>query len=246
MSLSLKLDLHIHSDKSPDGVTSVSRIVEGIRDRDLDGFSITDHNYFDPDRYQTLSEETDLVVVPGEEINTNQGHVLAYFIEEEIEPFREAVDVVEDIHAQDGIAVMAHPFRLRQNYSEGYHELFDGIELFNSRSGDPSNTTSPNFYTKTMVEHHGITAITGGSDSHLPWTVGNGITELPTGPNLKEIKKAILEGEAKAYGRASYQFNRAISKAVFLARNPDPRDWANYFSDAAEWLGRDFRSMLGF
>lgn len=246
MSSTLKLDMHIHSNRSPDGVTSTGRIVQRAKARNLDGISITDHDYFDPARQRRLSEETDLVIVPGQEVTTNQGHVLAYFIEEEIESFRDASEVVADIHDQGGLAVMAHPFRLRENYPDDYFNLFDAIEVFNARSGDPDNEGTPNYYTRRVVEHNGIVARTGGSDSHVPWTVGNGITELETKPELPAIREGILSGAAVVHGVPSYNFNRAISKAVFLSNNPSVGDWMNYFSDAARWVGRDVRTVVGF
>lgn len=246
MSSTIKIDMHIHSEESPDGITSVERIVDNARDCGLDGISITDHDYYDSERQRHLRETTDLIVVPGQEVTTNQGHVLAYFIDEEIESFRDASDVVEDIHDQNGLAVMAHPFRLRENYPDHYFELFDAIEVFNGRSGDPDDSTSPNYYTRQVVEHNDITAVTGGSDSHVPWTVGNGVTELTAKSDLSAIREAILNGGAKAYGDPSYNFNRAISKAVYLSNNPSMKDWMEYCSDAARWIGRDCRSVLGF
>ncbi|MFB6345244.1 MAG: CehA/McbA family metallohydrolase [bacterium] len=246
MTISLKLDLHIHSEASSDGLTSVDRILRTAERRELDGFSITDHNYFDPDRHRRLQEKTDRLIIPGEEVSTDQGHVLAYFIESEIEGFRDASSVIQDIHDQNGLAVMAHPFRLRQNYPDDYFNQFDGVELFNARSGDPSRKETPNFYTKQVLEHAGITSVTGGSDSHVYWTIGNGITEVTARPSEDSLKKAIRSGKTDVYGTPSYEFNRAISRAVYLSNNPDFGDWMNYFPQAARWVGRDCSSLLGF
>lgn len=246
MGTSLTVDLHIHSEASVDGVTSVDRILSKAEDIGLDGFCITDHNFFDPDRHERIVRSTDCLVVPGEEINTDQGHVLAYFIEEEIEPFRDASDVIEDIRRQGGLAVMAHPFRIRTNYPRDYFQQFDAVERFNARSGDPDDPDSPNHYTRDVLDHAGIRAVTAGSDSHVPWTIGNGITEFEDVRHLDEMKQAIVEGSVRTGGTPSYQFNRAISKAVFLSRNPSVSDWMNYVSDAARWIGRDCRTLMGF
>lgn len=246
MTQTLKLDLHIHSNASPDGVTSVDTIRKKAENRGLNGFSITDHDYYDPDRQQRLREETDLIVIPGQEVTTNQGHVLAYFIDREIESFRDASDVVDDIHEQNGLAVMAHPFRLRENYSNGYFGLFDAIEVFNGRSGDTEDPSSPNHVTRRVVEHNDVSAVTGGSDSHVPWTVGNGVTEVGVSPDPESIREAILSGEATVHGTPSYNYNRAISKAVYLSNGASFGDWMNYVGDASRWVGRDVRIVLGF
>lgn len=246
MADTLKLDMHIHSEQSPDGVTPVDTIVKNAGKRDLDGFSITDHDYYDPDRQRWLREETDFLVIPGQEVTTSEGHVLAYFIDNQIESFRDAADVVEDIHAQEGLAVMAHPFRLRENYPNNYFDLFDAIELFNGRSGDPEDPESPNHITRRVVEHNDISAVTGGSDSHVPWTVGNGVTEVPANPDLSSVRQAIRSGSTGAGGTPSYNFNRAISKAVYLSNNSSIGDWMSYVSDAGRWIGKDCRTILGF
>ena len=49
----------------------------------LDGMCITDHDSFwDPDRTQELSRLHDLLVLPGCEVTTNEGHLLVYGLSE--------------------------------------------------------------------------------------------------------------------------------------------------------------------
>ena len=42
--MKLKLDLHVHSDRSADGMDSLPRIREAARERGLDGVALCDHN----------------------------------------------------------------------------------------------------------------------------------------------------------------------------------------------------------
>src|SRR5262249_60606258 len=49
-------------------------------------------------------------VVVGEEISTRNGHLLGLFLEETVPPGLSAHATIQRIHAQNGLAVVAHPF----------------------------------------------------------------------------------------------------------------------------------------
>jgi predicted metal-dependent phosphoesterase TrpH len=75
--LELKFDLHIHTNASPDGVSSALEIAEAAKARGLDGVAITDHDVImDPQNASSLSERTGLIVIPGVEVSTSEGHLV--------------------------------------------------------------------------------------------------------------------------------------------------------------------------
>lgn len=240
----LRLDMHVHTHFSPDGFTDPRAVLRRAEERGLDGLAITDHDEFDPVRYERLCSETDLLLVPGQEVTTTDGHVLAYFIESEIESFRSPEAVVEDVHAQDGLAVFAHPYRLAEDHSEKRMRLFDGVEQFNARSGNPDDPLSPNGRTAERLEVFDDLPVTGGSDSHLPWTVGNGWTVLDAEPTLPSVRNALLDGRSRAAGTPSLQFNRVLSKGKFLVNYPNVGGWTGYAKDSIRWLGEDLTRLV--
>ena len=80
-----RIDLHCHSRFSSDGVSEPEEMVQAARERGLHGFAITDHNtcacvdYF---LSAGLMREdghpvNDFLILPGQEITTSAGHLLA-------------------------------------------------------------------------------------------------------------------------------------------------------------------------
>ena len=83
----LKADLHIHSNHS-DGKSSVKEILNVAIERKLNVISITDHNTVNGslEALEIVREENlSIMVLPGIEISTAQGHLLAYGIRKDIE-----------------------------------------------------------------------------------------------------------------------------------------------------------------
>ena len=86
-ALFYKADLHIHSYGSSGGsfdVTDVSNTPQAIVDtaieKGLKVISITDHNqYFNSLNAVQYAKDKDILVIPGIEVSTTQGHLLLYF-----------------------------------------------------------------------------------------------------------------------------------------------------------------------
>lgn len=79
-----RADLHIHSFGVSADVTdpemSVTGIVRGARERNLDLIAITDHNAIDSvEPLLELASKENLIAFPGVELTSAEGHVLAYF-----------------------------------------------------------------------------------------------------------------------------------------------------------------------
>jgi predicted metal-dependent phosphoesterase TrpH len=113
----IAFDGHIHTGRSHDGGDSYEAVFLAAAARGLDAIAITDHNEFD---YARASQVLDLlkrqgrmpqgfVLVPGEEVSSADGHVLAYFIHTRIVPDMSVEETIRQIHAQGGVAVAPHP-----------------------------------------------------------------------------------------------------------------------------------------
>ena len=164
----MKLDLHIHSAASADGMMEISEIVKLAKERGLDGVAVCDHDVF-------YSEDTyGGFIIRGCEYSTEYGHLLALGIEKEVKADTlEAL--IEGIHREGGIAVLAHPYE-HLKYKDMIEEiahLLDGVEVYNSRACRKNKDA--NKMALKYAERHGL-PIYGGSDAHTPAEIGNAYT----------------------------------------------------------------------
>lgn len=185
-------DLHIHTRCSRDSLMDPAKVVNVARKRGLAGIAITDHNTI---RGGVLAREAnrdnDFLVVVGAEIKTEYGDILGLFLDAEIAA-RRFDDVVREIQAQGGLAVLAHPYR--QYPSPGrLMERVDLIEAFNSRSRRRTNAIAA-----TLGQASGKPMI-GGSDAHVYAEIGRGVT-VCAGEDLEEALRA---GETTVRGQES-------------------------------------------
>ncbi len=104
-------DLHVHSIHSPDGTAAISAILKYAADLTrLDVIAITDH-----DTMSGVAEAMDLApkykleVIPGCEISSAEGHVLALFIDRPVQAGLSLLETVLRVGEQGGLCVAAHP-----------------------------------------------------------------------------------------------------------------------------------------
>ncbi len=173
-----KIDLHCHSYFSSDGVSKPEEIVAMARQRGLDGFAITDHNTcecVDYYRKAGLIREDGmpvdgLLIIPGQEISTAEGHLLALGVELPNYKGISAAEAIAIIHAKGGVAIAPHPYDL---FRAGIRESvlnslpLDAIEVFNAAT----TLHRCNRQARDYAQQRGI-AMTAGSDAHHAQAVG--------------------------------------------------------------------------
>ncbi|MDH7507490.1 MAG: PHP domain-containing protein, partial [Candidatus Thermoplasmatota archaeon] len=80
----MKLDLHIHSQYSEDGIGSPKEIIKILQKKGLQGMAITDHNNVQGGLQAKKVAPKDFIVIPGVEISTSNGHIIALDVKENI------------------------------------------------------------------------------------------------------------------------------------------------------------------
>ncbi|MFH0906470.1 MAG: PHP domain-containing protein [archaeon] len=81
--ISKKYDLHLHSYYS-DGSSSIAEIINILKEKKINAFSITDHNcIYGLNEAETLAKKNNLEFINGVEINAKHTEILAYFFNEE-------------------------------------------------------------------------------------------------------------------------------------------------------------------
>jgi predicted metal-dependent phosphoesterase TrpH len=160
----IKLDLHIHSQYSEDGTGSPKEIIKILQKRGLQGMAITDHNNVEGGLQAQKFAPKDFIVIPGVEISTNKGHIIALNVKETIEKIIEI----------GGIPTVPHLFRsmsgIKINMLKEIYQKISAIEVFNSCSD-----LKTNLKTMKIAKNFNLGGI-GGSDSHIPEYVGYGYT----------------------------------------------------------------------
>src|SRR5579884_2151025 len=107
-----RADLHMHSTYS-DGIVTIEQILHHVEHSSkLDVIAITDHDTIEGalrarDLWSKRSYHFDFIV--GEEITTNEGHLLALCIEKCIPPGLSIERSIDLVHEQGGLAIVAHP-----------------------------------------------------------------------------------------------------------------------------------------
>lgn len=205
--MELKLDLHIHSHHSPDGRMSLREIADRCKAAGLNGCAVCDH---DRVLCETLSDP-DFLLIPGTEVSTQFGHLLGLFVSQEIGT-KDFYEAVEHIHAQGGIAVLAHPFEHNADPKriEPIAHLLDGVEIWNSRAD--RRISCANIYAECFAQEHQLRRF-AGSDAHVPQEVGNGCVIVESDAfTLDSAKAALLKNQLTVHGRRSLARYTAMSQ----------------------------------
>lgn len=195
----MRFDLHIHSNQSSDCSLSVDDILNQAVNKGLGGIAICDHNtvagsLLGMKRAKELN--LPLLVLPGLEVSTTNGHLIVLGIRENIQPNLTPEETIRIAHQKGGIVIAAHPFKIR---SIGNVEKLDvdAIETFNSRCIFGENKRA-----KEMAQAV-VKPEVGGSDSHMLATIGLGYTEIDSEPNAGSVLSAIREGRTHPGGQTA-------------------------------------------
>lgn len=196
----LKLDLHVHTTHSGDSLTSVVEAIEWGKKRGLDGIAITDHNSIEAskDLPQVIH---DFIIIVGEEIDTQEGHLVVLGIDKKIPsnlPFSETLQLAREL---SGLAIVPHPFDyLRGGVGPEIVRAFvpDAIEVANSHSLLFGLTKGLG---TRLARELNISSV-GGSDAHLPETIGDSYTVVSCRNRSQDsILESIKEGRTEVFGR---------------------------------------------
>jgi predicted metal-dependent phosphoesterase TrpH/glycosyltransferase involved in cell wall biosynthesis len=126
----VEVDLHMHTDHSPDCATPVEVLLETARDRGLGAIAITDHNEVSGAlaAREIAAGMDDLKIIVAEEVKTaEQGEVIGLFVEERIERGMTMAETIAEIRRQGGLVYVPHPFD-RLHSVPDYEHLLDMVE----------------------------------------------------------------------------------------------------------------------
>jgi predicted metal-dependent phosphoesterase TrpH len=204
-----RADLQLHSDLG-DGLSSIAEILDSAERAGLDVIALTDHDDIRGAfalRELAARRSSPVEVVPGVEVTTRSGHLLALWIEDEVPMFCSLAQAIARIHQAGGMAIVPHPLSyltfsigegaLRQLAAHGDGaRMVDAIELRN-----PSYAGRVRASRAAWLNTHVLRiAETGSSDAHHAALVGTCWTDFP-GSTAEELREALRGHATRADGR---------------------------------------------
>ena len=203
----MKFDLHIHTRFSTTKRWGSASLIEPQQLLDkavqigLDGLAVTDHDQIEGSlQVAELASHWGLLAIPGVEVSSADGHILALGVSRMIPKRLPAAETIHRIHDQGGIAVAAHPLNLVVSLRRNHIICLpvDALETHNARS--PRNRKALRLCTRLALGR------TGGSDAHSINEIGGGITEIAGRcSTYNDVLLHIKNGNSLAYGsRAHY------------------------------------------
>jgi predicted metal-dependent phosphoesterase TrpH/glycosyltransferase involved in cell wall biosynthesis len=173
-------DLHMHTSWSHDCSIDATELVDHAEAEGLGAIAVTDHNVFGG-ALETVdyARGRDLVVIPGEEVKTdNQGEVIGLFLEREIPRGLSFGDTIAAIREQGGLVYVPHPFdrlhaipdprTLHRHLAD-----IDVLEVYNARLlFEAYNDEALRFARKYNL------TMGAGSDAHVLQGVGTGALRM--------------------------------------------------------------------
>jgi predicted metal-dependent phosphoesterase TrpH/glycosyltransferase involved in cell wall biosynthesis len=170
----IDVDLHMHTDHSPDCATPVEHLLATARAQGLGAIAITDHNEVSG-AFEAAgkAEAFGVKVIVAEEVKTGtQGEVIGLFLKEKIPRGLTLRETVDEIKRQGGLVYVPHPFD-RMHAVPDYEHLLtilddvDAIEVYNPRVAIGSfNEEAERFAAKYRIVRG------AGSDSHVAAGLG--------------------------------------------------------------------------
>jgi predicted metal-dependent phosphoesterase TrpH len=211
----LKADLHVHSWRSQDSISTPDQIVQHCLAVGVTCIAVTDHNTI----AGALEVEriAPFKVIVGEEMLTTRGEIIGLFLSEEIPPHLPPVETMSRIKAQGGLACVPHPFdrfrphsRLRRDILESLVPDIDLIEVFNSRTYLRRDSE----YALQFARSHGLPGV-AGSDAHVVGEIGRSYVEMPEFSDAEQFRLALSQATIVARKTATLtQFYNVRNRLV--------------------------------
>jgi len=188
---SIKIDLHVHTYHSHDSNMKPEDLISRARSLGLDAIAVVDHKTVSG-ALETMEKAkgTGLLIIPGQEVMTNEGEIIALGVTNDIDNYNDLVNTCKQIKKHNGFVIVPHPFdRFRSGIGDSINNILnyvDAVEAFNSRNlFDRFNQKAAEIAKRNKIP------IVAGSDAHFPKELGNAYIILDCEPTQESIFKAI-------------------------------------------------------
>ncbi len=176
-----RADLHMHTRHSKDSLSKPQDILSSALKKGLHAIAITDHDEIEG-AFETArlarAKKLPLQVIIGEEVSTDRGDLLAYFLKKRIAPGKLPI-VLAEVKRQGAVCCAAHPYDFTRHgialgkLPPALVPSINCVEAFNARITLPSHNVSAEAFARS----HGKPML-AGSDAHHPSEVGAAYVEF--------------------------------------------------------------------
>ncbi|MGQ9572479.1 MAG: CehA/McbA family metallohydrolase [Dehalococcoidia bacterium] len=184
------IDLHTHTfPLSDDSLLSPDQLIDRAKAVGLDGVCLTEHDFvWDPDKVRELAERHNFLVIPGIEVNTEDGHIIVFGLNRYVYGMHRVAELAEMVTEAGGAMIAPHPYRrltpflrmdddfwamaLERAAGNPAFQYVCAVEAINGRASQ-----NENIFAWQLCAHLGLPAV-AGSDAHELRDVGTCATRF--------------------------------------------------------------------
>jgi predicted metal-dependent phosphoesterase TrpH len=178
------IDLHVHTfPLSDDSFLRPDELIEQAKAAGLDGVCLTEHDFFwEPESARELARRHNFLVIPGVEVNTEDGHMLVFGVDRYVYGMHRIRELSTLVERAGGAMVAAHPYRRLMPFYPGDDELwslaleramispaFSHVSALEAINGHGSQ--HENLFSWQLCARLGLPGV-AGSDAHHAREVG--------------------------------------------------------------------------
>ena len=217
------IDLHCHTfPLSDDSFLSPDQLIERAKAVGLDGVCLTEHDVaWEPHKIRDLAKRHNFLVIPGIEVNTEEGHILVFGFSRYVDGMHRLAELAQLVVEAGGAMIAPHPYRqltpllpmdddfwtvtLERAAANPAFQYVCALEAINGRS-----THDENLFSWQLCARLGLPAV-AGSDAHEPSDIGTCATRFQR--PIADVEDLVRELKAGRF------------HAVNLRAKTEAREW---------------------
>jgi len=190
----IRIDLHVHTLYSGDSNISPKMLIEQLNiNPTVKAVAITDHDTIEGYKHvKKLAEAYEgLLVIPGVEVSTFEGHINVLGVEEMPKYPLSAEELIDFARERQAVVVIPHPYRVCGLGDNAKKLDADAIETLNYRASKAENKLA-----ERLARELNLPGV-AGTDAHRPNQLFKVYTEVDADPDVNSILKAIRNGTVR-------------------------------------------------
>ena len=190
----IRIDLHVHTLYSGDSNISPKMLIEQLNINPIvKAVAITDHDTIEGYKHvKKLAEAYEgLLVIPGVEVSTFEGHINVLGVEEMPKYPLSAGELIDFARERQAVVVIPHPYRVCGLGDNAKRLDVDAIETLNYRASKAENKLA-----EKLAKELNLPGV-AGTDAHRPNQLFKVYTEVNADPDINSILKAIRNGAVR-------------------------------------------------